>query len=244
MKTQPPATQEADSDSVWWHSGLKAALALPASVHLAGGDTSVVTAGIIANSGTLLPLPLAKASPKRKTDYLAGRHYAVAALRAAACEDAAPPAMREDRLPQWPHGWLGSITHSSGEAIAAVSSAGVTRLLGIDVETLIDPASVDGIAALVALDGELSLFEGCTASQALTILFSAKESLYKALYPDTQRFMDFGAARIVTFGAGFLTLSLTEDWHSAWPARSVLPISYALRGDRVYTGLHLAQGKS
>jgi enterobactin synthetase component D len=244
MNTQPPVTQEADSDSVWWHGGLKAALALPASVHLAGGDTSVVTAGIIANSSALLPLSLAKASPKRKTEYLAGRHYAVAALRAAACEDAAPPGMREDRLPQWPPGWLGSITHSSGEAIAAVSSAAVTRLLGIDVETLIDPASADGIAALVALEGELSLFESCTASQALTILFSAKESLYKALYPDTRRFMDFSAARILTFGAGSLTLSLTEDWHSAWCAGSLLSLRYALRRDRVYTALHLPQGKS
>ncbi|HEY4073762.1 MAG TPA: 4'-phosphopantetheinyl transferase superfamily protein [Herbaspirillum sp.] len=232
--------QETDSDSAWWRGGLKAALALPASVYLAGGDAAVVTADIIANSSTSLPLPLGKASPKRKTDYLAGRHYAVAALRAAGCEDATPPAMGEDRLPQWPAGWLGSITHSNGEAMAAVGNAGVTRLLGIDVETLIDPASVDGIAALVALEGELALFEDHTPSQALTLLFSAKESLYKALYPDTRRFMDFSAARILALDAGSLILSLTEDWHPAWPAGRVLPIRYAVRRDRVYTALHLA----
>jgi enterobactin synthetase component D len=235
------------SDGAWWQGGLKAALALPASVHLAGG-CSTIASNTSPSLPILLPLPLSlsKASSKRKTEYLAGRHYAVAALRAAACEDITPPAMGEDRLPQWPAGWLGSITHSNGEAIAAVSRASETRLLGIDVETLIDPASVDGIAALVALEGELSLFGSCTASQALTILFSAKESLYKALYPDTQRFMDFSAARIVAFdaSAGSLTLSLTEDWHPAWRTGCLLPLCYAARRDRIYTALHLAQGKS
>jgi enterobactin synthetase component D len=216
-------------------------------VYIAGGAAQTAAAAL---PSATLPPPLRSASAKRKTEYLAGRHCAFAALRAAACDAPAPPAMGADRLPQWPSGWLGSITHSSGEAIAAVSRVDATRLLGIDVETLIEPASVDGIAALVAQEGELALLldqiSGCTPSQALTILFSAKESLYKALYPDTQRFMDFSAARVQAFtpGSRRLTLSLTEDWHPVWRTGSLLSVNYAMRRDRVYTALHLAQSNS
>jgi enterobactin synthetase component D len=188
-----------------------------------------------------LPPSLRNASIKRKTEYLAGRHCAAAALRAAGCKTASAPAMGEDRLPQWPSGWLGSITHSNGAALAAVSPSDRTRLLGIDVETLIDPASVAGIGALVALDGELALFLDCIPQQALTIVFSAKESLYKALYPEAQRFMDFSAARTVAVTPSVLTLALTEDWHPAWRAGALLSVHYAMRGDRIYTSLHLAQ---
>jgi enterobactin synthetase component D len=230
-----------NTDNAWWRGGLKLALALPDSVQIAGAPTASI--GDPARDG--LPPSLRNASIKRKTEYLAGRHCAAAALRAAGCKAASAPAMGEDRLPQWPSGWLGSITHSNGEALAAVSPSDRTRLLGIDVETLIDPASVAGIGALVALDGELALFPALfpdyTPQQALTILFSAKESLYKALYPEAQRFMDFSAARTVAVTPGVLTLALTEDWHPAWRAGALLSVQYAVRGDRIYTSLHLAQ---
>ncbi|MDB5990937.1 MAG: 4-phosphopantetheinyl transferase superfamily protein [Herbaspirillum sp.] len=251
MDKQPFDSQSSDNadgaDSAWWRDGLKTALALPASVYMAGGASQTAAAAL---PSATLPSPLRSASAKRKTEYLAGRHCAFAALRAAACDAPAPPAMGADRLPQWPSGWLGSITHSSGEAVAAVSRIGATRLLGIDVETLIEPASVDGIAALVAQEDEMALLlepiGGCTPSQALTILFSAKESLYKALYPDTQRFMDFSAARVQAFTPASLrlTLALTEDWHPVWRTGSLLSVNYAMRGDRVYTALHLAQSNS
>jgi enterobactin synthetase component D len=234
------------SDGAWWQGGLRQALGLPASVQIAGGVVKPITdigAGDMANALNPLPPSLGRASPKRQSEYLAGRACVVAALLAGGCaaDAAAPPAMGEDRLPQWPPGWLGCITHGHGEAIAAVSHVDATRLLGIDVERLIDPVSVNGIAELVALGGELAQFTDCTPSQALTILFSAKESLYKALYPEVRRFMDFSAARVTAFSAGALELRLVEDWHPAWRAGSRFSLRYALRGERVYTALHLAR---
>jgi enterobactin synthetase component D len=238
-----------DSDSEWWEGGLKQALALPASVQIVGRDVAV---GDFDDAEHLLPPPLRRASPKRKTEYLAGRQCAAGALAAAGCVGATAPGMDEDRLPIWPSGWLGCITHSNGRAIAAAGSAAQTRLLGIDVEKLIDPALVDGIGALVTLEGELALLTGqifghgigqttgYSLSQALTILFSAKESLYKALYPEVRRFMDFSAARIAAWTPGLLDLRLVEDWHPEWRAGSMLQVRYALRGDCVYTALHLA----
>lgn len=228
----------------WWNGGLKQALGLPASVQIVGRD---VAPGDFSDAEHLLPPSLTRASPKRKTEYLAGRTCAAAALQAAGCDNPAPPGMDEERLPIWPSGWLGCITHSNGRAIAAVAGAAQSRVLGIDVEKLIDPVLVDGIGALVTLEGELAMLTGrifgdapgYSLSQALTILFSAKESLYKALYPDVRRFMDFSAARINAWVPGLLDLLLVEDWHPAWRAGSVLQVRYALRGDCVYTSLHL-----
>ncbi|RXZ38951.1 4'-phosphopantetheinyl transferase superfamily protein [Oxalobacteraceae bacterium CAVE-383] len=233
-----------DRDSEWWDGDLKQALALPASVQIVGRSVSV---GDFDDEEHSLPPALTRASPKRKTEYLAGRRCAAEALRAAGCSDASPPGMDQDRLPIWPSGWLGCITHSNGRAIAAASSGAHSRLLGIDVEKLIDPVLVDGIGALVTLEGELAMLTGrifgdapgYNLSQALTILFSAKESLYKALYPEVRRFMDFSAARINAWVPGLLDLRLVEDWHPAWRAGSTLQVRYALRADCVYTSLHL-----
>lgn len=233
-----------NNNGEWWNGGLKQALRLPASVHIVGRD---VATGDFDDAEHLLPPSLGRASPKRKTEYLAGRACAAAALQAAGCDNPAPPGMDAERLPIWPPGWLGCITHSNGRAIAAAASAAHSRLLGIDVEKLIDPALVDGIGALVTLEGELAMLTGrifgdapgYSLSQALTILFSAKESLYKALYPDVRRFMDFSAARIHAWIPGQLDLLLVEDWHPAWRAGCVLQVRYALRADCVYTSLHL-----
>jgi enterobactin synthetase component D len=126
-----------------------------------------------------------------------------------------------------------------GLAVAAAARDSAIRLLGIDTEVLIDASSVAGIGALVALDGELDLLAACTPSQALTLLFSAKESLYKALFPEVRRFMDFSAAHASAFTPGALELTLTEDWHPAWRAGARFSIRWAARGRHVYTALYL-----
>ena len=244
-----PGQQGQDTDDAWWRSGLKSALALPDSVYIAaisshtGSDAGAGPGASVALQSPSLPSQLLHASLKRRTEYLAGRRCALVALQAAGCEPAITPEMGEDRLPLWPTDWLGSITHSNGVAIAAVSRRCLTRLLGIDVESLIDAASVEGIAALVTLDGEMALLARCghSASQALSLLFSGKESLYKALYPDVRRFMDFSAARAIASTSGAISFVLTEDWHPAWPAGSAFSVSYALRHERVYTALHVPQ---
>ncbi|MDB5775665.1 MAG: hypothetical protein JWP38_1798 [Herbaspirillum sp.] len=239
MNERQPDSPDIDN-AWWWRDGLKSALELPDGVHLAGmtlaAAASLVDAAV---DGTTPDWPpqLGRASRKRKIDYAAGRACATAALRAAGCPGAAPPAMGEDRLPVWPAGWIGSISHGGGVAVAAAARQGmVPGLLGIDVEKLIEPTSIEGIAALVALDGELDMLTDLTPSQALTLLFSAKESLYKALYPAAQRFMDFSAARLAAVaGRARLTLRLTEDWHAEWRAGTELVVSYAISGERIYT---------
>lgn len=235
------------SDVAWLESGLHAALDLPQTVALVG---------VAIESPTLLPslvLPahLRAASMKRKNDYLAGRHCAALALARSGCADvallAASLVADSDGLPLWPSAYLGCITHSGGLALAAVAPRAKVRLLGIDAEVLIGAAAFDGIAALVASPAELDVLHGLTPAQRLTLLFSAKESLYKALYPSVRQFFDFDAVRVsaCTVGstagmmAGSLRLTLCCDWHPDWRAGTTLSLRYALRGMHVYTALYL-----
>ncbi|MFI5013710.1 MAG: 4'-phosphopantetheinyl transferase [Hyphomicrobiales bacterium] len=88
--------------------------------------------------------------------------------------------------PIWPAGVVGSLTHDSRVAVAAVGRRSEVGALGIDVEPaqILPPELLD----LVATPQERSRisddpFEG-------RLLFVAKEAVYKAVYPLDQAFLD------------------------------------------------------
>ncbi len=228
----PPVVQQKDLASALpdW---LRLGLALPAK--LCGATLKVADAASFQPQPPL-PEQLSRASFKRQSEYRAGRCCAALALGNAA----QAPGMGEDRLPLWPQGWLGSISHGGGHAIAIVGPVDAVRLIGVDVELCIESAAADGIAALVAFGNELALIDGALQpplslpAMALTLLFSAKEALYKALYPEVRQFVDFSGARLVAATADRLTLVLTEDWHPAWRAGAAFTVNYVVRGNFVY----------
>ncbi|MFE6054872.1 4'-phosphopantetheinyl transferase [Kitasatospora sp. NPDC056446] len=88
--------------------------------------------------------------------------------------------------PQWPAGVAGSITHTHGYTACAVTGTGRYTSLGIDAE----PARPlpRGVLDLVGTEGErrrlAALPEG--AAPWDTVLFSAKEAVYKAVHPLTR----------------------------------------------------------
>jgi 4'-phosphopantetheinyl transferase EntD len=99
------------------------------------------------------------------------------------------------------------------------------RSLGIDAERLLDERAKDELLARICGKDELSLLgESLDAPlrHLVSFAFSAKESLYKCLYPLVGKFMDFSAARVVEArgeltdvgGRGALTLELSVDWSS------------------------------
>lgn len=162
-----------------------------------------------------------RAVAKRKAEYLAGRFAAEKAL--AELGPGGAVGRNEDGSPRWPGPVVGSITHGAGHAWCAVARAQTIRGIGIDVERLMDDGTKDELMAKICrreerdtLARRLELPEPARVSLA----FSAKESLYKALYPSVQKFHDFDAAHVVEVAlssipgavAGELTLELTRDW--------------------------------
>ena len=147
--------------------------------------------------GFSLPAALQNAIDKRRREYLAGRISAGHALRrllGPAASKAGLPADGDD-VPQWPEGLVGSISHGAGFGFAAVAAADRRRGLGVDVERVVSARQAGRLAARVLNEREMSLRRGAvgglTEAEMFTLVFSAKESAYKALFPRYRQVLGF-----------------------------------------------------
>jgi len=137
-------------------------------------------------------------SQKRRAEFTLGRIYAHRVLSRFSLES--EPILRnpETREPCWPDSVWGSITHSAGFVAVAVGLKKEIRGVGIDMESL--SRSVDfNIRRHVCVDSELEWLESLPtkqANRALRIIFSAKESIFKCLYPGTKTYLTFKDAEV------------------------------------------------
>ncbi|KIU62133.1 4'-phosphopantetheinyl transferase [Cronobacter malonaticus ENBT0334] len=150
---------------------------------------------------------LANAVARRQAEHLAGRIAAVAALRAAGAPFS-PPGIGAHREPRWPAGFTGSITHTGHRAWAAVITT--PRSIGIDVENLMDAQTARELAPGIIDNEERALLARTPLpfACALTLAFSAKESLFKALFPQVGDWFGFDCAKVVALNDQQLTLRL------------------------------------
>jgi 4'-phosphopantetheinyl transferase EntD len=129
--------------------------------------------------------------PRREREFRAGRACAREALAQFGFGDwpLLPAAARD---PQWPAGMIGSITHCGSYCAAAVTRASGWSGIGIDVEA-IDRVGA-ALAPQICTRPELRALERRSAQSAggfLCLMFSAKESVFKAVFPVTRRLFDF-----------------------------------------------------
>lgn len=133
---------------------------------------------------------------KRRDEFVLGRLAARLALMGAGLPHPSPVMQRDGRDPDWPPGMVGSITHCSHWAVAAVARSRYVKALGIDLEDASSVAEKE-IAQTVCRASELRwVFEGRESQLRTAMLFSAKESVYKALYPQCRKFFDFHAVEL------------------------------------------------
>ncbi|TVT81648.1 4'-phosphopantetheinyl transferase family protein [Acinetobacter colistiniresistens] len=142
---------------------------------------------------------LIHASTKRLNEFFAGRILAQAILKQH-FDCSIGITSEQSKLPLWPQGLIGSISHSDDLVIVAISSH--SEYLGIDIERIVETSFAEESAALILTPFEQSLWQ-TEISQALnfceylTLIFSLKESLYKAVYPVAQNYIDFLEAEMV-----------------------------------------------
>ena len=107
--------------------------------------------------------------------------------------------LREGRAPIWPLGQMGAITHSKKYAGAIVSTE--LRGVGLDFEEVgrIQPK----LYAKLFTKDEESWLRQQTRPEASTIIFSAKEAVYKGIFPILKRYV------------GFQEVEIELDWNSA-----------------------------
>ncbi len=162
---------------------------------------------------------------KRQAEYLAGRLCAREGIRRVSGR-ASVPVVGADRAPQWPAGMVGSISHGSGWAGSLVAANHNWRGLGLDVEQLLPSARAERLAAEILTPDELQQLQELTPEQRarrVSLSFSLKESLFKALYPLVlRRFYFHDAELLVCHDDGRARLRLLIDLAGDWPAGSEL----------------------
>lgn len=125
------------------------------------------------------------ASPKRRSEFQRGRACARHALSLLGVPPGPIPA-GPDRAPVWPEGFVGSITHCSGLVAAAVAPVRKIYALGLDAEPAHPLPSET--RPLILHPSEMS---SATDDLLETVIFSAKETVHKALFPLSCVWMDF-----------------------------------------------------
>ncbi|MBU1898185.1 4'-phosphopantetheinyl transferase superfamily protein [Myxococcota bacterium] len=128
---------------------------------------------------------------KRRRDFEVGRAAARGALRAAGGPWDQPIAKDLHGAPGWPSGWRGAITHSAGHGGAVASREAAA--LGLDLERLDRPLS-PGAQRIICRPEEGAWIEGAGWRTRLISLFSAKESIFKAIFPLEAVFLDYADA--------------------------------------------------
>lgn len=132
--------------------------------------------------------------PNRKAEFLLGRVCAHKAYEELTGKDLLSLPAQSDRSPHWPSDVVGSISHNQFWIGAAVASSKDLLGLGIDFEvmgrTKLELANHIRSSADIINHPELS------DEELLTIIFSCKESLYKALYPLVKKFFGFEDAAL------------------------------------------------
>ncbi len=132
---------------------------------------------------------IARAVDRRREEFTTARGCA----RQALAELGVPPApllAGPRREPLWPAGVVGSLTHCDGYRAAAVARSTDLAAIGIDAEP--DQPLPDGVLARVALAEERDALGRLRAgAHADRLLFSAKESVFKAWYPLARRWLGF-----------------------------------------------------
>jgi enterobactin synthetase component D len=137
-------------------------------------------------------------STRRQIEFSQGRSCAHQALAKFKLEAEPIPRNAETREPCWPESVRGSITHSGEYAAAAVGMADDVSGIGIDLESLSRVVDFN-ISRHVCVEQELEWLKTLSpakANQGLRIIFSAKESIFKCLFPISRTYLYFKDATV------------------------------------------------
>ncbi|MEV0184709.1 4'-phosphopantetheinyl transferase superfamily protein [Streptomyces sp. NPDC050625] len=140
---------------------------------------------------------LAQAVAKRRREFAVVRSCARRAMEKLGVPPQ-PILPGERGAPAWPDGLVGSMTHCDGYCAASLVRAADLASLGIDAEP--HQPLPDGILEAVSLPTEAERLRRLALDHPDVhwdrLLFSAKESVYKAWYPLTGKWLDFTEADI------------------------------------------------
>lgn len=156
---------------------------------------------------------VSRAVPKRVREFTAGRHIARRALRHMNVAASSIP-VDKNRCPVWPDGIVGSISHTDDFVGIALARAQDYVSVGFDIEAggAVRPELCD----MFLTDDESYQIDLIADSELVTLIFSCKESVYKAVYPLVGEFLEFQDLEISIVDDGFEVSCVNEVRSSAY----------------------------
>jgi 4'-phosphopantetheinyl transferase EntD len=191
---------------------------VPATARWALGPRTATAADLLGVEAEAV----AHAAPARAREFASGR---VAARRALAALGIGPVAIPigARRMPVWPTGVVGSITHCAGIVAAAVAWSDDLTAIGIDGEPAVPLEA--GIVDAVATPAERA---GLAGELGATILFSAKESFYKCWSALDGPVLEFHDVEVELDDVSFVaTPAGGKPWPGRWAVRDGFVVTSA-----------------
>lgn len=159
--------------------------------------------------GIRLPNEIGRSVPKRQSEFLAGRYAAKMVLSKINHRDSYI-AIGENRAPVWPEQLLGAISHSGNRAVCVITNKAINQYLGVDIECWLTREAAYELSKSIATEEESQFLEAqaLPIERGVTIAFSAKESLFKALYPKVKAYFGFEVAVLTELNMSTQSFSL------------------------------------
>lgn len=146
------------------------------------------------------PIQLQGSVVSRLSSYLSGRiavRYALENLG----EPTTHISIGRNGEPAWPADITGSITHSESLAIAICTNKSKGILVGIDTEQLTTSNKLENLKNIISNPSEVNkiieVLGWPSVGEAKLLIFSAKESLFKALHKYIQKYLDFDSLKLI-----------------------------------------------
>ncbi|KZL23785.1 phosphopantetheinyltransferase component of enterobactin synthase multienzyme complex [Pseudovibrio sp. WM33] len=183
---------------------------------------------------------LGSATKKRQAEFLAGRVLTCEAFGIADLPRGGAGA------PLWPAGITGALSHSKG-CIAALAGPD-TRRLGLDLEALLPEPSLGPLIARALTSAERRRLLGMPPPQQarrMTLIFSAKETVYKALAGEAGGGLEFQAVCLIGCSDGLRgrwIMQLTRRVASGLPEGGCLKGWFVWHDNMVLTCLDMPGG--
>lgn len=148
--------------------------------------------------GIAKPEQLQQAVIKRKAEFLAGRYCALRALELAGLPGS-HIGIGSHRQPIWPEDICGAISHTRQLAVAAVAYGTDVYGVGVDVEEEFTADAMGQIQSFVLNVDEHPLLSSVSLrhEQLVALIYSIKESFFKAAFPLVQHYFDFDAISLL-----------------------------------------------
>lgn len=158
---------------------------------------------------------------RRRNEFIAGRialHHLCDTLGHQVLEIKAD----HQGMPIFPETLKGSLSHSQGNLIGMVTNSPEIYSLGVDLESIVSLERAERLLQKIAGDDEFNILgKHFAIDKAFTIIFAAKEALFKAVYPLVKSMFWFEDAILVGYRADQNLLRFQMDARIAKQSPSV-----------------------